>query len=219
MSRPPKPGTPRSLGRARRGRPKLEGDILLIVREGAKTEPVYFENLKRRWKLQAAQVVVSGSGGASDPLSVVKQAARLREKRKHDSERGGPPRYDQVWCVVDRDQHKKLPEAVARAKAEDIHMALSTPCFELWYLLHFACTTKPFADCRELLRELRSHLPKKRYSKSDPPLDLLLQHQGEALKNASKLRKHRKNTGGANPSTEVDLLVMELRCLKPRLVR
>ncbi len=219
MSRPPKPGTPRSLSRSKRGRPKLEGDILLIVCEGAKTEPVYFEDLKRLWKLQAAQVFVSGSGGASDPLSVVKQAVRLREKRKDNAERGGPPRYDQVWCVVDRDQHKKLPKAVDLAKAENIRLVLSTPCFEFWYLLHFAYTAKPFGNCRELIRDLRNHLPAKRYSKSGPPLDLLLHHQGEALENASKLRKHRKKVGGDNPSTDVDLLVTELRSLKPRLAR
>ena len=67
-------------------------DVVLIVCEGKKTEPEYFEGLKRAYRLSGANIkVVPGDG--NDPVSIVKHA--LTEYRK-----GG---YDRAFCVFDRD--------------------------------------------------------------------------------------------------------------------
>lgn len=72
-------------------------DVVLIVCEGEKTEPGYFEGLKKAHRLSSANIkVVSGEG--SDPVSIVKHA--LRECQK-----GG---YDRVFCVFDRNGHMIL---------------------------------------------------------------------------------------------------------------
>ena len=58
---------------ARRGPQREPYDLVLIVCEGAKTEPYYFEGLKRVWRLSNANVHVR-SAGASDPPNLVAYA-------------------------------------------------------------------------------------------------------------------------------------------------
>jgi hypothetical protein len=47
---------------------------------------------------------------------------------------------DEFWCVFDVEwprNHPGLKEAVQRARANDIYLAISNPCFEVWLILHF----------------------------------------------------------------------------------
>ena len=206
-----------SLQRGHARKPKLPSKIILIVCEGAKTEPYYFKELKRRWKLHTAQVEIRGKDCGSDPLSVVDHALALRKQRKKDSKSGGMLPYDQVWCVIDRDHHAKLKQALNKAQKNKLHVALSVPCFEVWYLLHYRYSTKPFEYCDELIKELRKELPGGEYDKANPPLQN--KSIDVALKNAGLLRKHSEETSSSNPFTDVDLLVATLLQLKPASTR
>ena len=63
--------------------------------------------------------------------------------------------FNEVWCVTDVDEHKRLEPALDKAKGNDIRVALSNPCFELWLLLHFR--ESPGAQHRhELQRRVRN---------------------------------------------------------------
>ena len=53
---------------------------LLIVCEGSKTELLYFEGIKDRYRLRAANVRVTSKGTA--PTSVVKRASELQERER-----------------------------------------------------------------------------------------------------------------------------------------
>ena len=47
---------------------------------------------------------------------------------------------DEFWCVFDVEwprNHPGLSEAIQQAGANDIKLAVSNPCFELWLILHF----------------------------------------------------------------------------------
>src|SRR5262249_48969111 len=49
---------------------------------------------------------------------------------------------DWAWAVFDGEEHyannqKNWYEALDLARRKDIRLAISNPCFELWYLLHF----------------------------------------------------------------------------------
>ena len=46
-------------------------------------------------------------------------------------------RFEAVWCVFDVDQHPHLTTAVEEARTAGIDVAVSSPSFELWLLLHF----------------------------------------------------------------------------------
>ena len=192
----------------RKPKRRPSGDIILIVCGGAKTEPSYFEGLRERWKLHSAQVHAMGR----DPLRVVERAIRLRDDRRAEEE----PDFDQVWCILDMDEHARLPVATEVAAKEEVKIALSTPCFEVWYLLHFEYTASPYANCKQVVTRLKGHLPRKRYSKAEPPLNTLMPELPRALRNAGTLRKHNKLADSENPSTDVDLLVKKLEELKRR---
>jgi len=179
------------------------GDIILIVCEGGKTEPDYFNGLRRRWRL-GAHVEVVGDASGSAPINVVDYAL----ERKSQAEKGAGVPYDAVWCVFDHDRHKTLDRALSKAKSNGLLVALSVPCFEFWYLLHFAYTTRAFGKCGEVVKELCRHI--RGYRKGKVELDMLWPNLPAAVANAQRVREDNKKTGAASPMTDVDLLIEKL---------
>lgn len=191
------------------------GESILIVCEGAKTEPTYFTGLRREWRLYTSQVEVVGEACGSAPISVVNHALELRKERTRQSEDGWSPKYDQVWCVFDREgvkEHPSFKPAVNKANANALDVAVSCPCFELWYLLHFVYTTRPFAECSQVISMLANHLDN--YKKNKDVTRNLLPKLAEALKNAAHVRRDNLKTGRECPSTDVDKLVDKLQSMK-----
>lgn len=202
---------PRSQGSFRRKPPRFSGDLFLIVCEGAKTEPNYFKAIKKRMRIHPLQVEICGEECGSDPRSVV-EFAKGKKKRPHPEEL----HYDQVWCVIDKDKHPNLIEALDMARANQLKMCLSIPCFEFWYLLHFEYTTRPFENADLLIHELKKHLSGSTYTKNKPPMTELMPQLEAAIKNAQRVREANKTTAQQNPRTDVDLLIGELKKICPR---
>lgn len=189
------------------------GDIILIVCEGEKTEPSYFKGLRNEWRLHPTQIEIIGEECDSAPISVVDYALELRRERERNAKRGMERPYDQIWCVFDYDEHEDLSKALDKACANSVKIALSTPCFEFWYLLHFLYTTRGFRDPSQVINMLKQHI--RDYDKSLAPLGVLLAKLDNAMENALKLRKHNEDTDSKCPATDVDLLVTELRLIRP----
>lgn len=189
-------------------------DVVLIVCEGKKTEPEYFEGLKRAYRLSSANIkVVPGDG--NDPVSIVKHA--IAEYRK-----GG---YDRAFCVFDRDGHVNYQQALDRIAASSLgkrgrlEAITSVPCFEVWILLHFAYSTAPFmktgnrSACDSVIGAVRVHLPK--YKKAMTGVfERLEPHTDRSVTHAERLARHNRNTASDNPATKVHELVKYLRELK-----
>lgn len=191
----------------RRAEPSRSGDLVLIVCEGAKTEPGYFKGLRKVWRLLPASIVVCGDECGSAPISVVDYAIE-RQERGHPE---GQLRFDQVWCVIDGDSHESLANAKAKARAHSIQIACSVPCFEIWLLLHFEYTSRPFPACGEVHKALKVHLSN--YNKSAVPIEDLMPRIDDAVRHAGLLRRDRSIR--PNPATDVDLLVSALKALRP----
>lgn len=204
---------PRQRGQLRRKGPKREPyDRVLIVCEGEKTEPLYFQALKDRCRLSTANVVITGSG--SDPRSLVKTAKKLRDIEKRQGDQ-----YDAVYCVFDRDQHTHFNAASDEALSAKLKLARSWPCFEFWLLLHFVYHRRPYAPlgnrtaAQNCVRELQQHLPG--YTKGNAGVFEALEGQMETAKsNASLASSDAEATERYNPSTEVHCLVAYLQALK-----
>lgn len=198
----------------RRGPTREPYDVVLIVCEGKKTEPEYFEGLKNSYRLSGANIkVVPGDG--NDPVSIVKHA--LIEYRN-----GG---YDRVFCVFDRDGHANYQQALdmvaksSLAKKEKLQAITSVPCFELWILLHFAYAAGPFVKtgnksaCDNVIDAVLAHLPE--YQKAMTGVfERLEPHTDRAVTHADRLARHNRDTGSDNPATRVHELVKYLRALK-----
>ncbi len=112
---------------------------ILIVCEGKKTEPNYFQSLRKRLRLMPVEVeIIPGDKSGSAPISVVNHALMLKERRERDvrKERTNKLKFDEVWCVFDQENppHASFSPAVNKARDYHLELAVSTPAFEYWYL-------------------------------------------------------------------------------------
>lgn len=198
-----------------RGNPRfpLTGKAILIVTEGKITELNYFKALRDRLRLNATEVVVVHPNG-TDPLTLVKEANELRNKRKREAKTSLVVEYDEVWVVFDLEQtHSERRQQAKDAKESGnklgIRFAESDPCFEFWLLLHEDYTTKPFPDCESVTVRLKEVWPG--YSKDGKPSEEFLNKLLTAITNAEKCREYHMASGGiCNPSTTVDKLALIL---------
>lgn len=76
---------------------------MLIVCEGAETEPRYFEALRRTLGLAATvDVVIAGKTGYTDPAGLVGAAEELRGRRMREARRSNTlVEFEDVWVVFD----------------------------------------------------------------------------------------------------------------------
>lgn len=110
---------------------------LLVFCEGDRTEPEYLNALRREPAVRDIAAVDirfhPGTGGCA-PLTLVDMA--VEERKRASNEEG---EIDEFWCVFDVEwptNHAHLSRAVAKARDNEVEVAISNPCFELWLILH-----------------------------------------------------------------------------------
>jgi hypothetical protein len=194
----------------------------LIVCEGTKTEPHYFHELREDLHIPHHVVRIAPNDGVS-PDRVVAHALALYEE---DAVSGDA--YDTVYCVFDRDKHTTFDAAVQRTKdlsdaGKPLVAITSTPCFEIWLLLHFGFTDKPFHAAGKksigdkVVAALKTKPGFRKYGKGQKGIYSQLKDTlGDALGHADQLRNHCSATGSINPATDIDMLVLELLKLRKR---
>ncbi len=182
----------------------------MIVGEGEKTEPNYFRALKKLEIVKSRFEIKVVRGSGSNALGVVEHA--VKEMDEGDG-------FDETWCVLDVEDSSKresLDSAIKLAKANNIHLCLSNPSIEVWFLAHFKYVSAAFDNCDKVIDELnkRGNWPtvqKAPYSKSADHFDKLIDKLPTALKNArdtrEKAHKVVDSTADANSSTEMYKLV------------
>lgn len=173
----------------------------LIACEGGASEPNYFDWLRDKWRVNAEIEYIRGAGA---PTGIVKAAI----KAKAAAVKSDTP-YDQVWAVFDKDEFtdKDVNTACTLAGQNDIEVAFSNECFELWYLLHFDYLDAALG--RELLYEkLERRLPFS-YDKAETKIHPFIHPKlPDAVRNAKKLWE-RNGATKENPCTGIHLLVKE----------
>lgn len=189
---------------------------ILIVCEGEKTEPFYFEEIRREYRLHTANVRVLPSEAGTCPRHVVESAQRVFLEAEKQ--------FEKVFAVFDRDDHERFQEALDLARSLDgklrndekkrvTFVALpSFPCFELWFLLHYREITHDIPRT-EVVRELKRFLPD--YDKGHD--GYFAKTQGNlpaAYRNAELLAREKERQGNDFPSTDVPLLVRLLTTLR-----
>lgn len=127
---------------------------LLIFVEGAKTEEQYIKSWASAYRGMVS-VTVSDTRGV--PLTLVKAACDTARKDRRISQKRGGPMYDEYWCMFDRDDHPNMKEAVEMARDNSIGVAVSVPCLELWFLIHFEDQTASINRASALSRS-KGHL-------------------------------------------------------------
>jgi hypothetical protein len=185
------------------------------VTEGTKTEPLYFEEIRRQNSVPSAHITVMPSELGTEPRQVVDFAEQTFLQTRT---------YDRVYAVFDRDDHCTYNDALLRAAELDrkhknsegtrvrFTAIPSVPCFELWLLLHFD-DIQAFWHRAETIERLKRHIPnyekgtKGVYGLTEGQLDL-------ATQRAARLRAQFEAETGVDPFTRVDELVELLRSIR-----
>jgi len=210
----------KALDLERKKRTRQQQPRILIVCEDSKSSAYYFQDMAKALGLSA--VDVRGKECGSAPSSVLEYA-----KYEYDRELSSD-RYDRVYCVFDRDQHNSFSPTIKKISSlktsgEPFFAITSTPCFELWLLLHFDYFSSAYrsagkrSPCTQVISELHKKPNMAGYGKGIGGIyaKLSVQKMLNAIKHAKRLMKENKKTGSDNPSTNVHELVEYLRSHTP----
>jgi len=203
-------------------------DRVLIVCEGEKTEPFYFEEIKFSLEIDSANIEIDGTCGSS-PISVVKHAVTLF---KRDCGLGDI--YNKVYCVFDRDSHESYEQALELVKqinsclkndkvsTKPVFTAIrSIPSFEYWLLLHYTPTTKPYERTgrksagEQVIDDLKQYLPD--YKKTQKGIFKKSIENGTleyAKAHSKRIFESAERSGNLNPSTNMHELIKYLQKIK-----
>jgi hypothetical protein len=192
-----------------------ERQRFLIVCEGEKTEPNYFESFKQALPQHVVQLEIFGEGAST--LSLIARAQALRDSRKF-----GDYPFDQVWVVFDRDSFDPddFDNATHKAESDGMRCAWSNEAFELWYILHFEFRNSgmPRTEYQGKLGKLPREIYRKNASDMYQKL-LRIGKQSQAVTWAKALHDgflaSEVPPSRSNPCTTVYLLVEQLNLFKP----
>ena len=180
---------------------------IVVVTEGTVTEPGYLKLFHRIHGSNS--VVVEPVPLGKDPRSVVERAISERDDSAADVDGG----RDSFWAMFDRDLHERFNEALDLARGNDIHVAVSNPCFELWPILHYEILDRPI-DRHECQRRLIALYPEySMSSKRFEEADVIRENHDQAMWRARTLIDRRREQGAplGNPSTTVHELTEHVR--------
>jgi hypothetical protein len=188
-----------------------EREYFLIICEGERTEPEYFNFFKEKLPRKLLNTVqIEGEG--DNTINIVKKAIELKEERKKNPLL---PNYSEVWAVYDRDDFPKerFQGAIDMAKSNNINSGHSNQSFELWYVLHFQFLNTAIHRS-DYIKILSKNLGFKYEKNNKNVVEYLFNNCDvrQAIKWAKKLEEFSKGTSESEscPSTMVYRLVEKL---------
>ena len=184
-------------------------ETFLIVSEGAKTEPYYFEGLVRSLVGTVPdEVEIEGAGRVT--TSLVEWVAKKVNR--------SPRNYDNVWVVFDRDDFESFDEAVSAAEHNGFHAAWSNEAFEYWLCLYLGRYDSALSrdDWVGILDAAFKKAGRGGFEKNREDVFSVLTELGDhemAKRHARSVREQHgdhERPSRCNPCTTVDLLVDQL---------
>jgi hypothetical protein len=170
---------------------------LLVFCEGERTEPEYLNALKLQpaiREIAAVEIRVAQASSGAVPLTLVRWAIEARGRALSENDE-----IDEFWCVFDVEwpiNHPNLAEAIALAKANEISLAVSNPCFEVWLILHLK-EHGAWLD-NDQARKLRRQLDNSTDKGLDPAR--YMPYVGKASDRAAKLEERHLQDGTLFPN-------------------
>lgn len=147
--------------------------MMHILCEGSKTEPYYIKSYIDMYANDKAKIIQIPPTKKNTPVQLVDEAVFLKKSNSTSED-------DEFWVVYDRESVAKYSNALharawSKANSNNINIAFSNICFELWILQHFELDTAPYSSCDDLMSnsKLKQHLLKvnlKNYEKGNRDL-------------------------------------------------
>lgn len=189
----------------------------LIISEGSKTEPYYFEGLAEYINrnhgnsISVEKPTIKTQGEGKSTVSLVEAAARIASR--------APIMYNQVWVVFDKDDFNDFDEAVELTSKYGFHAAWSNQSFEYWIYLHFNYSNAALhrdiwvSKLDEIYKKLK--ISKAGYTKSDANIFSVVTKYGSlrsAVNHAKRIASTYQNLppSKCDPCTTVHNLIAEL---------
>jgi hypothetical protein len=181
-----------------------------IVTDAKETEQNYFYGLRNSMPKEMQQKLV---------IKVVKDSTvNLVERAK--TQASLQPQYGEMWIIFDRDQVKNFDEIIRQAEKENISVAWSNPCIEIWFSAYFddmfSCNDS--VSCCNTFSTIFERKTKQKYYKSDVKIyDKLCKYGNErqAIFISKKKLKEQSDLNNMPskmyPTTTVHLLVEEIK--------
>jgi len=199
----------RPTGAPRRPRNDQARREILIFTEGEKTEGGYLLPWRREFR---DHLLISVDPFHGVPMSLVNEAVKTKKDELRDQRRGRGRAHDEIWCMFDIDAHPNVREAIQKAEDNGIHLAISNPCIELWFILHFEDQTSFIS--RQDAQSRSSELLGCGKNLSRQAMDLLFDRFKDAHQRASNLDVKHKRDGSrrrSKPSSSVWKLIDSIR--------
>lgn len=178
----------------RRRRPPRRA--VLIVCEGQNTEPRHFDRLVKALSLAATVTVeIHGAPGCTDPQGLVDFALdKLRERKVVARDDLTKAEFEEVWVVFDVEHPENgrqgaIPSAVQAALRQGLGLSISSPSFEVWYVLHDRPTPPGLsrsADALPVLARLVGRALDKSRASADALAEWAMPHTATALRHGER---------------------------------
>lgn len=191
-------------------------DSYLIVMEGERTEPGYFEGIKRYIdnKYTKGQIsirpVINCEGKGCGTGKLLKEAEKCVSR--------GNKEYQHVWLVFDYDNFRDFDDTIRKATKKGYRVAWSNMCFELWLCLHrnYYNTKASANDWSSRLDAITGMNHAHKTEEAIKLFPMLSANGGlqKAVKNARKLDQAYNDhipPSQQNPCTKVYELILELK--------
>lgn len=173
--------------------------IIVLAFEGNETEEIYFEEFKNSERFNDSLIYLHllkrpKTDTNSAPNHVFK---KLKREAKYEY---NFKNTDELWMIIDTDRWRNIPEIIKECKnLENMYVAVSNPCFELWLLLHIKNLSEYSEEELNLILQNAKVTSKKNYidtkiteilgsyNKSNPKPELYLLHLDLAIEQAINL--------------------------------
>lgn len=203
----------------------------LIVCEGEKTEPNYFEGIKRRInskysgavKVERKRIELDIVGTGRNTNDLVKYTKFIEEVEKLENQGAIP--YGHIWVIFDKDDFTddQFNSAIEQAISKGYNVGWSNESIELWFVLHFqllnTCVGRQ-QYCSILEENFKKHnINNGRYKKNIENIFELLCQYGtidDAIVRSKQLLEEHEDRGITSPArknlaTMIFSLVEELK--------
>lgn len=225
-TKPHQPPPESELSRSKGSRPPKTR--ILILTEDAKSSHYYLMEMAHHLRKDSQVEIWPWMGG--DLIRAARNA-----KTRFQPKTGN---FDQIYVLLDGDNilkggraeadfdsAKKIFKSLAPTKLVEIS---STPCFEVWLLLHFQGLPSSFqasggvnsvSFCEPVCKAVDLHFKKNNfpngYSKGDQGnyLKVFMEREETAMNHVRQAKNSNLNQPYSNPSTEMDILVQVIRKL------
>lgn len=196
---------------------EVRPNSFLIVSEGTKTEPLYFEGLAQHIRekygnrIDVEKPLIESKGEGKSTVRLVEAATKIASRASII--------YNQIWVVFDKDEFPDFDEAVDLANEREFNSAWSNQSFEYWLYLHFhySDVAQDRSGWSDKLTEIfkKQGISKGEYDKAEPDIFKIVTTYGnlkKAINHASRIEKNYKADAKpslCDPCTKVHKLILE----------